>query len=148
MFWKFYLYRFIQCHDSTCFLLTYSLIVSYISKKIKHFSRLFSRKMLDSELYWKRRIIFREFRVKVSRPFCRSLHLGRQEAKAQGYKGTEKTASKNRSGLIVLALPIFPASHPASIVGASELNFCVRDGNRWTLVAINTNYFVSIYLEN
>ena len=41
---------------------------------------------------------------------------------------------------IVLALPIFPASHPASIVGADELNFCVRDGNRWTLIAINTNY--------
>ena len=39
----------------------------------------------------------------------------------------------------MLALPIFPASHPASIVGASELNFCVRDGNRWTLVAIKTN---------
>ena len=43
----------------------------------------------------------------------------------------------------MLALPIFPASHPASIVGADELNFCVRDGNRWTLIAINTNYFVS-----
>ncbi len=28
---------------------------------------------------------------------------------------------------------------PPSIVGASELNFCVRDGNRWTLTAINTN---------
>ena len=41
----------------------------------------------------------------------------------------------------MLALPIFPASHPASIVGASELNFCVRDGNRWTLTAINTNFF-------
>ena len=40
---------------------------------------------------------------------------------------------------IMLALPIFPASHPASIVGADELNFCVRDGNRWTLIAINTN---------
>ena len=39
-----------------------------------------------------------------------------------------------------MALPIFPASHPASIVGADELNFCVRDGNRWTLIAINTNY--------
>ena len=39
----------------------------------------------------------------------------------------------------MLALPIFPASHPASIVGANELNFCVRDGNRWTLIAINTN---------
>ena len=42
---------------------------------------------------------------------------------------------------LMLALPIFPASHPASIVGADELNFCVRDGNRWTLIAINTNYF-------
>ena len=40
----------------------------------------------------------------------------------------------------MFALPIFPASHPASIVGVHELNFCVRDGNRWTLMAINTNY--------
>ena len=39
----------------------------------------------------------------------------------------------------MLALPIFPGSHPPSIVGAHELNFCVRDGNRWTLMAINTN---------
>ena len=39
-----------------------------------------------------------------------------------------------------MALPIFPGSHPPSIVGANELNFCVRDGNRWTLIAINTNY--------
>ena len=41
--------------------------------------------------------------------------------------------------VFVLALPIFPTSYPASIVGANELNFCVRDGNRWTLTAINTN---------
>ena len=40
----------------------------------------------------------------------------------------------------MLALPIFPASHPASIVGGSELNFCVRYGNRWALTPINTNY--------
>ena len=39
----------------------------------------------------------------------------------------------------VLAFPIFPASHPASIFGDHELNFCVRDGNRWTLMPINTN---------
>ena len=39
----------------------------------------------------------------------------------------------------MLALPIFPGSHPPSIVGANELNFCVRDGNRWILAAINTN---------
>ena len=42
-----------------------------------------------------------------------------------------------------MALPIFPGSHPPSIVGADELNFCVRDGNRWTLIAINTNYISS-----
>ena len=30
---------------------------------------------------------------------------------------------------------------PPSIVGACELNFCVRDGNRWTLAAINTNSY-------
>ena len=41
---------------------------------------------------------------------------------------------------LMLALPIFPCSHPQSIVGANELNFCVRDGNRYTLTAINTNY--------
>ena len=39
----------------------------------------------------------------------------------------------------VLALPIFTARHQATIVGVSELNFCVRDGNRWTLTTINTN---------
>ena len=39
----------------------------------------------------------------------------------------------------VLALPIFTARHQATIVGVSELNFCVRDGNRLTLTTINTN---------
>ena len=41
----------------------------------------------------------------------------------------------------MLALPIFPASHPASIVGEGVLNFCVRYGNRWTHTPINTNCF-------
>ena len=40
----------------------------------------------------------------------------------------------------MLALPIFPVSHPPSIFGACELNFCVRYGNRWTLTPISTNY--------
>ena len=39
----------------------------------------------------------------------------------------------------MLALPIFPARLQASIFGRSELNFRVRDGNGWTLTAINTN---------
>ena len=40
----------------------------------------------------------------------------------------------------MLALPIFPGRRQPSIVGRSELNFRVRDGNRCTLTAINTNY--------
>ena len=53
-------------------------------------------------------------------------------------QGAKKLRSFDRS--FMLALPIFPCSHPQSIVGANELNFCVRDGNRCTLTAINTNY--------
>ena len=41
----------------------------------------------------------------------------------------------------VFALPIFPGSHPPSIVGVHVLNFCVRDGNRWTHMTINTNSY-------
>ena len=37
-------------------------------------------------------------------------------------------------------LPIFPGRHQPSIIGTSELNFCVRNGNRWTLAVINTNF--------
>ena len=37
-------------------------------------------------------------------------------------------------------LPIFPGRHQPSIFGTTELNFCVRYGNRWTLSVINTNY--------
>ena len=44
--------------------------------------------------------------------------------------------------LIVLALPIFPGRRQPSIVGAGELNCRVRNGNGWTLTAINTNYSI------
>ena len=43
----------------------------------------------------------------------------------------------------MLALPIFPGSRPPSIVGANELNFCVRDGNRWTLIVIKKPHYRS-----
>ncbi len=39
----------------------------------------------------------------------------------------------------MLALPIFPGRLQPSIVGRSELNFRVRDGNGWTLALISTN---------
>ena len=42
--------------------------------------------------------------------------------------------------LSMLALPIFPGRLQPSIVGRSELNFRVRDGNGWTLALISTNY--------
>ena len=43
--------------------------------------------------------------------------------------------------LSMLALPIFPGRLQPSIVGRSELNFRVRDGNGWTLALINTNCY-------
>ena len=45
----------------------------------------------------------------------------------------------------VLALPNFPGRLQPSIVGRSELNFRVRDGNGWTLIAINTDYIKQFY---
>ena len=36
--------------------------------------------------------------------------------------------------------PIFPGRFQPSIFGADELNFCVRNGNRWTLTVKITNY--------
>ncbi len=44
---------------------------------------------------------------------------------------------------IMLALPIFPGRYQPSIVGAGELNCRVRNGNGWTLTAINTNYYLN-----
>ena len=49
--------------------------------------------------------------------------------------------------LSMLALPIFPGRLQPSIVGRSELNFRVRDGNGWTLALISTNY-ESLHLQN
>ena len=42
--------------------------------------------------------------------------------------------------------PTFPGSFPPSIIGAKELNFCVRDGNRCDLLAIVTRFFM--HLQN
>ncbi len=59
---------------------------------------------------------------------------------AGGYFGKAKEKPRLNSRGFVFALPIFPGSRPPSIVSVHELNFCVRDGNRWTLMTINTNY--------
>ena len=36
--------------------------------------------------------------------------------------------------------PTFPGGSPPSIIGAKELNYCVRDGNRCDLLAIATAF--------
>ena len=38
--------------------------------------------------------------------------------------------------------PIFPGRFQPSIFGTAELNYCVRDGNRWNLCAKDTGYSV------
>ena len=48
------------------------------------------------------------------------------------------------SVFFVSALPIFPVRLQTSIFGADELNCRVRDGNGWTLIAINTDYSNSV----
>ncbi len=47
-----------------------------------------------------------------------------------------------------MALPIFPGRLQPSIVGRSELNFRVRDGNGWTLALISTNCVCDRYCGN
>ena len=49
------------------------------------------------------------------------------------------------SAASMLASPIFTPSHPGTIFGTRELNYCVRNGNRWTLTVINTNCIVRYY---
>ena len=55
-------------------------------------------------------------------------------------------------------LPIFTGRFQPTIFGTSELNFCVRNGNRWNLTVIVTDqydwfsitflfYFVQCFLE-
>ena len=46
-----------------------------------------------------------------------------------------------------MALSIFTCSHPHTIVDEPELNFCVRDGNRWTLRTINTNFVEASFIS-
>ena len=43
--------------------------------------------------------------------------------------------------------PTFPGSFPPSIIGAKELNFCVRDGNRCDLLAIVTGFSACGFLH-
>ena len=44
--------------------------------------------------------------------------------------------------------PIFPSRFQLSIFGTAQLNFCVRNGNRWTLCVSGTNYYFNSVTEN
>ena len=52
---------------------------------------------------------------------------------------TRKSKEKSRR------LPIFPGRLQPSIFGTTELNFCVRNGNRWNLCVIGTGHICSAY---
>ena len=53
--------------------------------------------------------------------------------------GGRRFVAKSLPSACVLAPPIFPVRLRTSIVGRSELNFRVRNGNGWTLALIGTN---------
>ena len=44
--------------------------------------------------------------------------------------------------------PIFPVRLQTSIFGTAELNFCVRNGYRWTLCVNITDFYVSVDLSS
>ena len=50
------------------------------------------------------------------------------------------SAMDNRSSLF-RQRSTFPGSRPPSIIDAKELNYRVRDGNGWDLLAIITGFF-------
>ena len=62
----------------------------------------------------------------------------------QNFMHSKKATRKMRVAFLNLCWhrSIFPGSRPPSIFDTDELNFCVRNGNRWILIAISTNYLL------
>ena len=62
----------------------------------------------------------------------------------QNFMHNKKATRKMRIAFLNLCWhrSIFPGSRPPSIFDTDELNFCVRNGNRWILIAISTNYLL------
>ena len=86
-------------------------------------------------------IFLRVIRAGERRPA--SARHGRRE-KTQKPRGRRQNAKKQPpywvTAFVCWRLPIVPGRFQPSIVGTSELNFRVRDGNGWTLTVINTNF--------
>ena len=59
----------------------------------------------------------------------------------QNFMHSKKATRKMRVAFLNLCWhrSIFPGSRPPSIFDTDELNFCVRNGNRWILIAISTD---------
>ena len=85
------------------------------------------------------------YRQKKPQHCCRGFSSGSRYQSSRAAAKIQMETSDNKYDLhisvevFMLALPIFPGSRPPSIVGVHVLNFCVRDGNRWTHMTINTN---------
>ena len=62
------------------------------------------------------------------------LHMYRQVWQKQ-----HEVRTKSDLGCSCWRIPIFPGRLQPSIFGTTELNFCVRNGNRWTLCVNLTN---------
>ena len=93
-------------------------------------------------------LLFRLRRVALtSRIICSRIALRRCPARSGSLypplaaltSGAPKSKEKSRR------LPIFPGRLQPSIFGTTELNFCVRNGNRWDLCVIGTGHICSAY---
>ena len=56
------------------------------------------------------------------------------------FQGKEKRLLYSTVFSLFRQRPTLPGSHPPSTISAEELNFCVRNGNRWDLFAIVTGF--------
>ena len=74
--------------------------------------------------------------------------FGRKKQKRKRSKISLRAFSSSRQ------LPIFTSRFQLTILGTSELNCCVRNGNRWNLTVIVTDhmtdtvYHISVYLSS
>ena len=102
-------------------------------------------------------VSFCESRITLFPTFCQSIYCEKYEfrsiiqGKAQGFihfdgistcilrKRNEKCRFK-RTGILCARRVIFPGRRQPSIVTVNELNYCVRNGNRCTLVTIDTHF--------
>ena len=116
----------------------FSLVPQHISRCEAHFTSPSGRTSFAKKNHTISRVLFFVLALPIFLGRAKDCPAGGRTRASLLYK-YKKTDLPVASQFFMLALPIFPCSHPQSIVGEGELNFCVRDGNRWTLTPINTN---------